>query len=297
MRRNVATIGFFDGVHRGHRYLIEQVREKAIQRHLHSMLVTFNEHPRQVLSCDYSPKLLSTLSERKQLLLSSEIDSVKFLDFTEEMSRMSARDFMLHILQEQLNVEVLVIGYDHRFGHDKCTHEDYIRWGEELGIKVVPAKELEGEKISSSIIRKAIQKGDLPAANRMLGHPYQIEGLIIEGHQVGRQMGFPTANLLVDACKILPPCAAYAVRATLPDGTKYNGMLNIGQRPTLQNGRDISVEVHLFHYQGDLYGENIRLDLYRQLRTERTFLSLEALRTQLEEDARMAEDILSATPL
>lgn len=293
MNSKVATIGFFDGVHLGHRYLINQVLHEAGLRGMESLLITFDQHPRQVVCPNYIPQLLSTLNEKKRLIQEQGINHTEVLAFTPEMSQMHALDFMKKVLKEKLNVKVLVMGYDHRFGHGGGTHEQYVEWGKESGIEVLLAHELDGEKVSSSCIRQALMEGQMSAANHMLGYMYQLEGIVVQGHRIGRKIGFPTANLQADAEKMLPAQGVYAVKATLSDGIPRNGMLNIGSRPTLQNGTDISIEVNIFDYTGDLYGQKITLQIAEKMRDERAFSSTCDLKAQLQEDAKQAFAILS----
>jgi len=266
----------------------------AQERHLESMIITFDRHPREVIHSDYVPQLLSSLEEKMRRLRQSMAQQVEMLHFTTEMSKMSASDFMRKVLRDRLDVSVLVMGYDHHFGHGGGRHEDYVNWGLECGIEVLQANELNEDKISSSRIRSLLQEGRISEANALLGYPYSLEGPVVRGHQVGRLLGFPTANLGLPQEKLLPVCGVYAVRATLSDGTSYPAMLNIGSRPTLQNGDDISVEVHLLNFSGDLYGKEIQVELVARLREECHFLSTEALREQMRKDAAEAIRLLEA---
>lgn len=285
---SVATIGFFDGVHRGHQCLLRQVQSLAQQRGMRSTIVTFDNHPRQVLHADYVPQLLTTLDEKERLLASAEVDSLEVLHFDQALSQLTGRDFMLHVLRNQLGVRVLVMGYDHRFGHGGGTFDDYVQWGRELGIEVVLASELAETKVSSSIIRTCIASGDVVGASVLLGRPYEVSGVVEAGKQVGRTLGFPTANLCVSQQKILPARGVYAVQVETEDGTLHQGMACIGSRPTLDDGRDVTVEVHIFDYEGDLYGQTLTIRFLAFLREERKFASLDELRLQLQQDASQA---------
>lgn len=288
----VATIGFFDGVHCGHQCLVSQVCRLAHSLSRPSLIITFDRHPRQVLHSDYVPQLLSTLTEKKALLSASGIDRLEVLPFTEEMSRLTALEFMQQVLRNQMDVQTLVMGYDHRFGCGGGTFPDYVEWGRQTGIDVVQAHELEGEKVSSSRIRRFLSEGDVRQANRMLGYSYSLQGIVVSGHQVGRHIGFPTANLKVQEDKLLPACGVYAVRVVLEEGAMYDGMLCIGHRPTLHNGDELSVETHLFGFSGDLYGKKVKLMLVDRLRDEQPFPSVQALQQQLEQDAVQAQKVL-----
>ena len=184
----VATIGFFDGVHCGHRFLISQVLEQAQQERLHSMAITMDRHPKTIVATDYVPCLLTTTEERMALLRASGIEHVEVLEFDHKMAAMDARMFMKKILREQLNVSTLVMGYDHRFGHGGGTHEDYMKWGEECGIKVVIARQFERHYASSSEIRRLLNEGNVAEAAKLLCHPYVLTGMVESGHQVGRTL-------------------------------------------------------------------------------------------------------------
>lgn len=287
----VATIGFFDGVHRGHQCLMSQVCELALNLQRASMLITFDRHPRQVLHADFVPQLLSTYEEKMRLLEATGIDRIEVLPFTEELSKLSALQFMSQILRAQLNVQTLVMGYDHRFGCGGGTFPEYVQWGKQVGVDIVHAHELEEEKVSSSVIRRLVNEGDVRKANHFLGYTYSLHGKVVSGHHVGRDIGFPTANIEVQKEKLLPACGVYAIRAKV-DETSYDGMLCIGHRPTLNNGDELTVEANLFGFSGDLYGKELTLNLIDYLRNEQTFSSVQALRQQLEQDAARAREVL-----
>ena len=293
MSKYIATIGFFDGVHRGHQFLIQQMLHWGDVLQLDSLLITFDHHPRQVLSRDYIPRLLSTLPEKKEFLKATGVQVVKVLPFTEELSRLSAFEFMRNILVEEMGVKALVMGYDHHFGHGGGTRSEYVTWGKDNGLEVIIADPLPDERISSSLIRKTVMQGDLCEATRLLGHPYYIEGKVVPGHQIGRELGFPTANIEVNAEKLLPGRGVYAVRVLLPDGILLKGVLNIGERPTLHNGEDVSVEVHIFDFAGDLYAQSLRLEVVSKLRDEQSFSNTAQLKEQIASDCLLAEQILS----
>ena len=289
----VATIGFFDGVHRGHVCLIEQLRSEASSRGLKSMLVTFDCHPRMVVSPGHVPSLLTTLDEKHQLLQKTGVDEIVTLPFTRELSLLTAREFMEQVLHRELHVGVLMLGYDHAFGHGGGAFQDYVRWGQETGIEVVRAHELESLMASSSKCRRLLEQGDVESAAEMLGHPYQLGGQVIRGFHVGHELGFPTANLQPDAMKLIPAHGAYAVWALLADGTRRPAMLNIGNRPTIGNGETVSIEVNIFDYENDLYGQRLTVELVSRLREERQFASREELMNQLARDEAAARTILT----
>lgn len=264
-------------------------------RGLSSAVITFPTPPRQVIHPDCCPQLLTTCQEKIRLLATTGIDYCLMLAFTPEVARYNARHFMA-LLKERYRIEALVIGHDHRFGHNRSeTPEDYARYGLELGMEVIPARAYtdSGTTISSSAIRRLVAEGEVAEAAGYLGYDYSLEGKVIEGHQVGRTLGFPTANLQPDhPAKIIPADGAYAVRAYI-DGTYYDGMLNIGHRPTLDNGDDRSIEVHLFHFHADIYNRQLQVSFVRRIRAEQQFASVEELAAQLHKDAAAAAAILA----
>ncbi|MCF0159237.1 MAG: bifunctional riboflavin kinase/FAD synthetase [Bacteroidaceae bacterium] len=295
LKPSVATIGFFDGVHRGHQFLFKQIKQLAETENLSAMAITFAEHPRRVMHQAFQPQLLSTQEEKRKLLTQQPLDYLVLLHFTLEMSRLTAREFMQHVLRDQLNVKVLVIGYDHRFGHNRAEgFDDYVRYGKELGIQVVhsEAYSIEGAKVSSSAIRALVKEGKMEHVMQCTGSHYHVKGTIVDGHKVGRKLGFPTANIRVDdAFKLMPAEGVYAVWVLL-DGQRYKGMLNIGRRPTLDNGNDCSVEVYVLGFSGDVYQHTIEVEFVSRLRDEQYFRSVEELTAQLRKDAQAVESLL-----
>ena len=291
---SVATIGFFDGVHLGHRHLINQVKMAASLNGWCSSIITFPVHPRQVIQSDYQPSLLSSPEEKIELLASTGIDNCILLPFTRELSQLTAWEFM-QLLYDQYKVRMLVIGYDHRFGHNRTeTFEDYCRYGRELGIHIMQATAYtqEQDKVSSSVIRRALLSGEVSTATKYLGYPYFMQGTIVSGYQVGRKIGFPTANLQVDfPNKLIPAIGVYAVRVSV-NGQSYRGMLNIGHRPTLNNGTNLSIEVHILDFEGDIYNQPMHIEFVDFLRPEAKFNSVEELTLQIQKDKEKATKIL-----
>ena len=290
----VATIGFFDGVHLGHRYLINQVKIAASQCGWCSSIITFPVHPRQVIQSNYQPQLLSSPEEKIELLASTGVDNCILLPFTQELSKLTAREFM-QLLYDKYKVRMLVIGYDHRFGHNRAeTFEDYCRYGQELGIHIMQATAYtqEQDKVSSSAIRRALSTGDITTSTKYLGYNYFLEGTIVDGYKVGRKIGFPTANLRVDfPYKLIPSTGVYAVRVFV-NGQEWKGMLNIGHRPTLNNGTDLSIEVHILDFQGDIYNQKMRIEFISFLRPETKFHSVDELVLQIQKDKEEALRLL-----
>lgn len=285
----VATIGTFDGVHRGHRYVLGQVIGSAREKKLHSVVVTFANHPLRVLRPGVHPQMLTLEDEKVELLLAAGIDAVVLLDFTEDLARMNASDFMRTVLKDRLDVKELIVGYDNRIGHDRMGFDDCRHCGETMGIVVKGCDEMDVEEdVSSTEIRQALQAGNIDEANRLLGYSFFIKGKVVEGFQNGRKLGYPTANLQVDSNKLIPKNGAYFVK------TEYGyGMLNVGTRPTLHNGQQRSIEVHVFDFEDCLYGKSMRMELLCWLRGEKEFDSLKSLQEQLEEDEKRCRQLIA----
>ena len=287
----VATIGFFDGVHRGHQFLISHLVETARQDGMPAVVITFDEHPRKVLQSDYQPEMLSTLDSKLLLLSKTEVDDAVVLHFTREMAAMSAREFMQQVLHDHLHVKKLFIGYDHRFGHNREeTFDDYVCYGKEMGIEVIKnqAYSMNGINISSSVIRSFLKEGEVDMANLCLGYPYTIIGKVVNGYHEGRKLGFPTANLdLSHFGQMIPAPGVYAVKARL-EGTVVwkQGMMNIGTRPTF-DGKQLTLETHIFNFEGDIYDQLLLVSFVKRIRGERKFESPEELAAQLKEDEQM----------
>lgn len=295
----VATIGFFDGVHRGHRFLIDRVIEEAQRSGMSSAVITFDRHPREVLQTDYQPDLLSTLDEKLLLLSKTHVDNTVVLHFDASLAALTAHDFMRDVLQGELKVRKLIIGYDNRFGHNRSEgFDDYVRYGKELGIEVICADAFlpDDVRVSSSVIRTCLREGRVEEANRLLGYDYTIESRIVSGYQNGRKMGFPTANLDVTRCQqLLPASGVYAVLVRLKDSVGWKrGMMNIGHRPTF-NGTTTSMEVNLFNFSGDLYGQELLVSFISKIRDERKFDSIDALAEQLQHDKVQINKLFDTT--
>lgn len=291
----VATIGFFDGVHGGHRFLIRQVMSVALKNNMNSMLVTFNVHPRKVMQTDFQPNLLTTTEEKISLLATMGVDYCALLPFTRQLSDLTARDFMEKVLFNQLNVRTLIVGYDHHFGHNRTdSFEDYCRYGRELGMEVLRADAFvkEGQNISSSLIRRLLNEGEIARASRCLGYNYFMDGHVISGQQIGRKIGFPTANFQVnESDKLIPADGVYAVKVHV-DNNVYSAMLNIGFRPTIGENSVRTIEAHLLHFEGNLYDSSLRIEFIERIRGEKKFDSWEELADQIKKDATLAESLL-----
>lgn len=295
-KKLVATIGFFDGVHLGHRFLIHELRQVAEAAGLPSAVITFPEHPRAVLHTDYQPKLLNSFEEKLKHLASTGIDYCIVLDFTPELSRLTAKEFITTVLADRLHVDTLLIGYDHRFGHNREDgFEQYVTYGKTCGIRVIKASQYsEGEAaVSSSEIRKLLSECRVEEAAHLLTYPYGLRGSIVSGYKVGRKLGFPTANIQVDEpFKIIPGIGVYAVRVYL-NGQRYKGMLYIGNRPTLDNGDNITLEVNILNFSGDIYNNEITVEFIHHVRGDIKFDTLDQLIDQLKKDRETVERILT----
>lgn len=297
-RGTVATVGTFDGVHRGHWEVLQEIRRRAEATGRRSVLVTFDPHPLRIVRPEHAPPLLTTPIEKKEILAESGLDYAVFISFTRTLARYSPRRFVEEILVGRLGVDELVIGYDHGFGRDRSGDAETLRAiGAELGfvVDVVPSVETDGEPVSSSRIRRAVAEGRMPEARACLGRPYSVRGIVVRGDGRGRHLGFPTANLKVgNADKLMPPSGIYAVRGVLRTGT-YQGALHLGPRPTFK-GSPPTVELHLLDFDDDLYGEEVRVDFVQLLREVRPFDSAAALVAQMRADVEAARGVLDREP-
>ncbi len=266
----------------------------AAARGFASGVVTFPIHPRKVVQQDYHPELLTAYNEKVSLLAQTGLDYCMMLDFTPGIAMLSAREFMV-FLRDNYNIRALVVGYDHRFGRNRSEcFEHYVRYGQELGIEVVPACAYinKDAAVSSSVIRHLLLEGNVSEAAECLGYDYFLNGTVVDGYRIGRKIGFPTANLRVDEPdKLVPADGVYAVRVTIA-GQVYGGMLGIGYRPTIGNGPERSIEVNIFDFHSDIYEEHIRLSFVKFLRPELKFESIDQLIAQLHKDAEEASRCL-----
>ena len=272
----VVTTGFFDGVHLGHRHVLETVVSLAREKAEEAVVVTFWPHPRTVLQQDARDfRILSSLEEKKALLTSCGIDRVEVLPFTREFAALKADEY-LRLLQDRFGASLIVMGYDNRIGSDK-------RCAKEIN-DVIVVDEVGNNSLSSTRIRKALEEGRVEDANAMLGYRYELYGVVVAGNRLGRTIGFPTANMqLYEPLKLVPMNGVYAVEVEVLGGT-YRGMCNIGLRPTV-DGKVRTIETHILDFDQEIYGLPLRLRFERRIRDERKFDSLEALRLQLERDA------------
>ena len=285
--RTAVTIGTFDGVHSGHRVIINQLKNAAQKINGESVLLTFFPHPRMVLYPDDNDlRLLNTINERIKLLEMAGIDHLIIYPFSKEFSRLSSTEFVRDILVNQLNVATLVIGYDHHFGRNRegsFEHLQELAPLYDFKVEEIVAQAIQQVNISSTKIRTSLNEGEINAANQFLGYNYFIEGTVVEGNQKGREIGFPTANIKVDEWyKLIPAKAVYAVKVFIDD-TIYEGMLNIGTRPTI-NGTSETIEVNIFNFNKNIYNKTLRIEFYQRIRNEQKFEQFSDLKTQLEID-------------
>lgn len=285
-RKTIVTLGTFDGVHLGHNVILDKICNTAKQENLESVLLTFFPHPRLIVSNDSEIKMLNTMAEKAKLLKQKGIQNFIIHPFDKLFSELSPREFVAQILVKQLNIQKIIIGYDHKFGKNRAADfNDLIAFGKEFGFEVeeIPAKQVDEVAVSSTKIRNSLLEGNISLANDYLGYSYMLSGIVIKGNQLGRTIGFPTANIEVsENYKLIPKNGVYIVSAILNNQTIF-GMMNIGIKPTL--GDNIpTIEVHLLDFSEDIYGQEIQVNVIERLRDEQKFESFEALKSQLEID-------------
>lgn len=295
VKNAVVTSGTFDGVHLGHQKILNRLREIATELSGETVLITYWPHPRLVLyPNEHKLRLLSTFEEKAKLLHQFGIDHLISIPFTKEFSQMSSEEFIRKVLVEKLQTKKLVIGYDHRFGKNREGSFEYLKANSlEFGfdLEEISRQDVEEIGVSSTKIRQALESGDVKTAASYLGRPYEVNGLVIKGQQIGRSIGFPTANIHIpNDYKLIPKDGVYAVKVQV-EGTFFKGMLNIGNRPTV-DGSKKTVEANLFSFEGDLYNKQVTVHFYEFLRDERKFENLDALKNQLLKDQQTAKSVL-----
>ncbi|WP_282126158.1 bifunctional riboflavin kinase/FAD synthetase [Marinifilum flexuosum] len=293
----VVTIGTFDGVHLGHRKVIRRLQELAHKVNGETVIFTFYPHPRLVLSEENNGlRLINTLEEKKVLLEAAGIDHLVIYPFTKEFSKLSYVEFVEQILVKQLGMKYLVVGYDHRFGHNReGKYEDLKIFADQLNFKIErqDVLNMDAINVSSTKIRKAIGEGDINTANKYLGYRFFIKGDVVDGKKLGSKIGFPTANIdPQESYKLVPKDGVYAVKVDVDD-KRYLGMLNIGVRPTVNNQLDNrSIEVHILDFDQDIYYKNITIHFYKRIRNEQFFASIDELKAQLAKDKEAVVELL-----
>lgn len=300
-KNTVVTTGTFDGVHLGHKTIINRLKEIAKKVNGTTTLLTFHPHPRMVLFPNNTDlKLLNTQQEKIELLEKAGIDNLIIHPFTKEFSRLSSIDFVRDILVNKLKTHKLVIGYDHRFGRNREGTFNHLKeFGHLYGFNVeeIPAKEVDDINISSTKIRHALLSGDIRTANKYLGYNFSISGNVVAGNKLGRTLGFPTANIIVnDLYKIIPQDGAYCVKIVL-DKQSFSGMINIGNKPTVNSSKTKSIEAHIFNFNENLYNKTLTINFICKLRNEQKFNSIEELTSQLEKDKINSLEIIERESL
>lgn len=293
----VLTIGTFDGVHHGHRRILQEVARQAIDAGGESIVITFSPHPRKLLYPNQSLKLITPLEEKLRLITEQGIKHIVVVPFTREFAARSAQDYIKEFLVARFQPRRIIIGYDHHFGHDRTGNIELLKQlAPEYGYDVVeiPPQLVDEAAVSSTRIREALQAGSVADAAQMMDHPYSLKGTVVQGAKLGRTIGYPTANIQpLDPDQLIPGIGIYAVRVKL-NGELYGGMLSIGYNPTVTNEKTIHIEVHIFNFSADIYGHELELIFVDYMRAEEKFESLEALKEQLGRDQAHAQLILAS---
>lgn len=284
--KTIVTLGTFDGVHIGHKKIIEKLLQSTAGTDSESLILTFFPHPRMVLQESSEIQLLNTLDEKIKLLKDSGLDNLIIHPFDEAFSRLTAEEFVSKILVEKFNIRKIIIGHDHRFGRNRTANiDDLIVFGENYGFEVeqISAQEIDAVSVSSTKIRQALLEGHIALANEYLGYPYLLTGTVVKGKQLGRTIGFPTANIqIAENYKLIPKIGVYVVKSEIGGKTVY-GMMSIGTNPTV-NGDSLTIEVYFFDFDADLYGQKIEISILDYIRDEEKFGSVEILKQKLLED-------------
>lgn len=290
LNQSVITIGTFDGVHLGHQKILQRLLENTDKPGLESLIITFAQHPRIVLNKDNTIQLLNTNEEKIALLDKAGIKNLVILDFNKALSELSGEEFVKSILVDKLRIKKIIIGYDHKFGKNRSSDiHDLVRFGKKyhFDVEQISAEEWNDITISSTKIRNAINNGDIELANQFLGYSFSFTGKVVKGKQLGRTIGFPTANINVEnSSKILPKNGVYLVEG-IWDGNSHKGMMNIGIKPTL-NEKEKTIEVHFLDTNADLYDKEITVRVHKFIREEQKFDSIESLKNQLDLDKKTA---------
>jgi riboflavin kinase / FMN adenylyltransferase len=289
-KKTIVTIGTFDGVHLGHQKILDRLLSGAKTDDLASVVVTFLQHPRAVLNTNSDIKLLNTNNEKINLLEKKKIDNLIIQPFDNHFSELSGEEFVKNILVDQLHIQKIIIGYDHRFGKNRSSDiHDLIYFGKKyhFDVEQISAKEIDEISVSSTKIRNAILDGNIKLCNDYLGYHYTFSGTVIKGKQLGRTIGFPTANIQIDSSqKIIPKNGVYIIKASFEENT-FNGIMNIGVKPTI-DGKTFSIEVHLFDFNQDIYHKQIAVSILEFVRDETKFENMEALKYQINKDKEKA---------
>jgi riboflavin kinase/FMN adenylyltransferase len=294
-KQTIVTLGTFDGVHIGHKRIIEKLIQSTANNQYESLILTFFPHPRMVLQEDSEIKLLNTIAERAQLLEKNGLDNLIIHPFDHAFSQLTAEEFVKNILVDQFNIKKIIIGHDHRFGRNRTANiDDLILYGKQYDFEVeqISAQEIDAVSVSSTKIRNAIVEGNITLANAYLGYEYSFTGTVITGKHLGRTIGFPTANIDIEEnYKLVPQKGVYIVKSVLNGKTVF-GMMNIGNNPTI-GGVHLSTEVHFFDFDGDLYNQKITVSILKRIRSEQKFDSVALLTQQLKADKVTSLDYIN----
>lgn len=294
-KKSIVTIGTFDGVHIGHKLILEKLIQNAKERDCESVVLTFFPHPRMVLQESSDVKLINTIEEKSELIGNIGIENLIIHPFDQKFSRLTAEEFVKTILVDLLNIKKIIIGYDHRFGRNRTANiDDLIVYGKQYDFEVeqISAQEINDNAVSSTKIRNAILEGNISLANKYLGYNYTFSGEVVKGKQLGRTIGFPTANIQIkESYKLIPKNGVYIVKSNY-DGNTIFGMMNIGNRPTV-NGENQTIEVNFFDFDTDIYNKIISIEILDFIRDEQKFDSLDSLKSQLNKDQQTSLSYIS----
>ncbi|WP_396192282.1 bifunctional riboflavin kinase/FAD synthetase [Flavobacterium sp.] len=294
-KKSIVTIGTFDGVHIGHKLILEKLIQNAKERDCESVVLTFFPHPRMVLQESSDVKLINTIEEKSELIGNIGIENLIIHPFDQKFSRLTAEEFVKTILVDLLNIKKIIIGYDHRFGRNRTANiDDLIVYGKQYDFEVeqISAQEINDNAVSSTKIRNAILEGNISLANKYLGYNYTFSGEVVKGKQLGRTIGFPTANIQIkESYKLIPKNGVYIVKSNY-DGNTIFGMMNIGNRPTV-NGEHQTIEVNFFDFNEDIYNKIISIEILDFIREEQKFDSLDSLKSQLNKDQQTSSSYIS----
>jgi riboflavin kinase/FMN adenylyltransferase len=294
-KKTILTLGTFDGVHIGHRKILEKLTQYGENGKYESLVLTFFPHPRMVLQDQSEVKLLTTIEEKTELLEKSGIENLVIHPFDEIFSKLTASEFVKKVLVDQFHIKKIIIGHDHRFGKDRTANiDDLITFGKQFDFEVeqISAQEIEAVSVSSTKIRKELKEGNVTLANEYLGYNYFLTGTIIKGKQLGRTIGFPTANIRIqEDYKLIPKNGVYIVKSIINQKAVF-GMMNIGFNPTISNEK-LSIEIHYFDFGADLYDQKLIVSILKYIRPEQKFASVDLLKEQLEKDKITSLDYIS----
>lgn len=294
-KKTILTLGTFDGVHIGHRKILEKLTQNGENGKYESLVLTFFPHPRMVLKGQSEVKLLTTIEEKTVLLEKTGIENLVIHPFDESFSRLTASEFVKTVLVDQFHIKKIIIGHDHRFGKDRTANiDDLITFGKQYDFEVeqISAQEIEDVSVSSTKIRKELKEGNMALANEYLGYDYFLTGSIIKGKQLGRTIGFPTANIRIrEDYKLIPKNGVYVVKSIINQKTVF-GMMNIGFNPTVAS-ENLSLEIHYFDFDADLYDQELAVSILKYIRAEQKFDSVDLLKAQLEKDKNTSLDFIS----